>query len=606
MTSPETTTPPPSPPSNYPSPPPNPTIPNSQQTIPIIELKGIASTLSAFQRSFNNLQYHLNNLKYAVDHLIANKPLKNTNIANNPPKVSQVANKPSKTSKIETLSSSEPNSGEKSIAHVDNCGVSAVISDGVGKNLVGEVKTTDADFLDQELKTHCESMNFRGLKRLLVMNIGDIDTLRLKVPKALKYASNVAKLVLECSGRFYLQGSKAYVKGSPMVTGREASVFILECFLLMEGGGNGSGIDADVKEEADRAAMLWRKRMVTEGGIMNACEIDGRGLLLLMGCYGVPRTFKNNDFVDLLRCSNIREMAGTLRRSNALMEKVPEIIEGMIKNNQEVDAIDVACTFGLEERFDVQTILSSLLQKFKEPQKKASPAAVNEANRKQLAVLKSLPKCLDAHKIDSTKITSELQVEEMISTLEKDISEYTKKMGVEKKQKRRAEEVEAGRRSKLQERKWPRYTGQGLQHQQIGHNSQRNLVDTGIGGLINAYPTSQSMMHAQVAGTGYAAAGAYRGMAVDPSGHVINHGVQTYGYYADPTVTERAVTHSYAAQPSSSLSSLYRPPSSSYEGYVMPPGVSSIPPPNYQSADTVVENDYHPPVVSSNHTSYLY
>ncbi|KAG9150882.1 hypothetical protein Leryth_003013 [Lithospermum erythrorhizon] len=580
--------PPQSPPSTTASPPQPP-----PPTIPLFELKNLSSALSSFQDSFKDFHLHLNSLKNSVDNLIAKNPSQN--------------------SKNSVLPQSRSN-------FYGGTGVSTTFGDDPSDDIVGKVSTEGVEAKidsDQELKTLCEAMDFRGLKRYLVMNLRDIDTLRLEVPKALKLAPNPAKLVLECSGRFFLQGSKAYVKGSPMVTGREASVFILECFILMEGGENEGGIDAEVKEEADRAVSLWRKRMISEGGIMQAWRIDARGLLLLLGGYGVPPSFKNDDLRDLIRNSNVREMAGTLRRSSALMAKVPEIIEEMIKNKQEVDAIDVAYTFGFEERFDFQTVLTSMLQKFKElPNKgkkssQALPSAVNEANKKQLVVLKSLVKCLECHKIDSSKIIPGWQVQENISSLEKDITEYNKNIGAERAQKRRSEEAVARRRAKFHEGKRARHTGQWMQQPKVGHNSRRHLLDSGH---INGYSASQSMLHPQVAETGYAAAGAYGGMVVDQSGHVINHGVQPYGWHTDPTLTERAVTHSYAAQPSAStMSSLYRPPPSSLEGYVMLLSGSSIAVPNrgpttdlYQFADTVVDNEYHPPGVPSNPTSYPY
>ncbi|GAA0163610.1 hypothetical protein LIER_19431 [Lithospermum erythrorhizon] len=635
MTEPETTTPPPS---ATPSP------PHTTSPLPIIDLHTISTALSAFNKSINDLQFHLHTLQFTLDTIIAKNPSTTSQIAITPP--------------------SKPNSPQNSTTLFDIDPKSNGIVKKVSKKW-GEIID-----LDQELKNICEKMDFRGLKRYIMNNLYDIGKLRLEVPKALKYARNAARLVLNCCGRFFLQTRLGYVKDSMLVMSREASVVILECFLLMEGGGGGneSKIDDDVKNEADSAVVLWKKRMMNEGGIMRACESDARGLLLLLGGYGVPLTFRSGDLGDLFRASNGREMVGTLRRASSLVERVPEIIEVMIQNKLEVDAIDVAYTFGLEERFNVQTILTSFLQQIKEPSEKvkkssASPAEVVDANREQLASLKSFAKCLEGHKIDSSKIISLQEIQKKISRLEEDIfyfdkksiAEYDKGIRAEKIKKRKAEEVEteaeAGRRSEFREDKLSCYTDQRLQSQKVGHNSQRSLFDTGMAGHVNDYAASQSVLHARVPGTGYAAigleenhsrytdqslqfqkvghysqrslyntgmdvhmsgdqvpgtgcaaVGAYGGMDADPSGHVIDNGVQSYGWHEDPTLTERVVTHNYAAQPSSSsTSSLYRPASPSLEGYEMLPSGSSTAIPNRRAT-----TDSYAAQLSSSSMSRLY
>lgn len=47
-----------------------------------------------------------------------------------------------------------------------------------------------------------------------------------------------------------------------------------------------------------------------------------------------------------------------------------EIVEGFMKNKMEVDAVDIIYTFGLEEKFNPQTILMQLLRESKESWKK--------------------------------------------------------------------------------------------------------------------------------------------------------------------------------------------------------------------------------------------
>ena len=53
---------------------------------------------------------------------------------------------------------------------------------------------------------------------------------------------------------------------------------------------------------------------------------------------------------------------------------VSDIIGWMVKNKMAVDAVDVACTFGFEDKFNPQTILTAFLQESKETSKKTKRA----------------------------------------------------------------------------------------------------------------------------------------------------------------------------------------------------------------------------------------
>lgn len=153
-------------------------------------------------------------------------------------------------------------------------------------------------------------------------NLLELEKLREEVPEALKVAPRPAKLVLECIGRFFLQGSRAYIRDSPMIPARQVSVLILEYFLLSGCVGDVKDMGDSLKEEARMAACAWKKRLVVEGGVCKACEIDARGLILFVGCFGIPVSFRNEEIRDLVRLSNPREIMQALRQSPGLVKKV--------------------------------------------------------------------------------------------------------------------------------------------------------------------------------------------------------------------------------------------------------------------------------------------
>lgn len=130
-----------------------------------------------------------------------------------------------------------------------------------------------------------------------------------------------------------MQGSKAFSKNSPMIRAREASILILECFLLMIGmddhAKDSSGafnIEKAVKEEANNGAIAWRKRLISEGGVAKASQIDARGLLFFVACFGVPALFKVEDIRDLVIAANAKEIVSVLQKSHALMSKISGLL----------------------------------------------------------------------------------------------------------------------------------------------------------------------------------------------------------------------------------------------------------------------------------------
>lgn len=162
----------------------------------------------------------------------------------------------------------------------------------------------------------CELMCSKGLRKYIYANISDQAKLMEEIPSALKLAKEPAKFVLDCIGKFYLQGRRAFTKESPMSSARQVSLLILESFLLMPDRGKGKvKIESWIKDEAETAAVAWRKRLMTEGGLAAAEKMDARGLLLLVACFGVPSNFRSTDLLDLIRMSGSNEIAGALKRS---------------------------------------------------------------------------------------------------------------------------------------------------------------------------------------------------------------------------------------------------------------------------------------------------
>lgn len=471
-----------------------------------------------------------------------------------------------------------------------------------------------------ELLSFCKTMNSRGLRKYVLARLSETTALREQVPIALKSAPKPSKLVFECIGRFFLQGSKAYTKDSPMIPARQASVQILEYYLLSGCVGGEEEVDALLNKEVHSAAVAWRKRLFIEGGVAKASEADARGLILFVGGFGIPNAFNDEDIFNLVSAGNARDVSNALRQSQLLLKRVSGIADGMMKKGMVVNAIDLAYTFGFEDNFSPQTALTSFLQKSEETWKKSKqdlhdfPSSLKEAHKKYLAALKSVINCLSGHKIDFEKLLPGWKLNDKINDLEKDISDTNKKI---EEKKRKVDKSNSSNKMKIPEAKRTRFTGKDasmlstslptLHEQRIASHMDGNssydaslsahLLDGRSYGYPNNYLTASSVQVGSISDSvaekylgstvasganilGGAMGGSYSGyegdMIRDNVGSVLNsnsHLYRLHGIGEGALSQDRSVGQSYVG-PSALVNNLYG--KTSTEGFTGVPEHLSI------------------------------
>lgn len=271
------------------------------------ELGNLAVAINAFKSRYDELQKHLDFIGKAID-----------------ARSRELTLAPNTTQSTATVSATPSVGGNvQSTEHV-NPQFTTEKENALDSNQKSKAMTesNDAGGSGNDLVSLCQTMCSRGLRKYVVSNLSHPEKLREQVPAALKSAPKPYKLVFDCIGRFFLQGSKAYIKDSPMIPARQASVLVLEYYLMSGCVENEKEVDPSLKEEANLAAGAWKKRLIIEGGVSKACEIDARGLILFVGCYGIPSNFRNEDIRDLIRLSNPREIMHALRQSRGLVKRV--------------------------------------------------------------------------------------------------------------------------------------------------------------------------------------------------------------------------------------------------------------------------------------------
>ncbi|OIW17243.1 hypothetical protein TanjilG_00206 [Lupinus angustifolius] len=131
--------------------------------------------------------------------------------------------------------------------------------------------------------------------------------------------------------------------------------------------------------------------------------------------------------------------------------------EGLMKRGMAVEVVDLAYTFGFEEKYSIQAMLSSFLQKSADAWRKAKvkqeshdiPSVLKEASEKYLNALKSVVKCLEGHRIDLETLLPGWHLKDKIINLEKDISDINKKITENVGPKRKVEKNSSPKKVKI-------------------------------------------------------------------------------------------------------------------------------------------------------------
>ncbi|MFS8026788.1 hypothetical protein Hanom_Chr16g01490821 [Helianthus anomalus] len=272
----------------------------------------------------------------------------------------------------------------------------------IGKRKKDKDKEMALNKFAGKLQFLCENMITREMRWHVAKHLSATFNLREEIIKALKLAKDPAKLVLNCTGNYFGQET----------AGRLASVLVLECFVMIS---KDDGIEI-VERERKRAlnnVVIWRKRMIRKGGFGHTDEVDARGLLLLISGFRIQDdVFKIQDIVDLIRASNLKGISTALCRSAFLMPKIPEVISLMVKNNLEIEAVDTAYAFRLEDTCNSRNILTTYLHhKIKDIQND-SPFQKLEAMKQQLIDLKSVKQCLESHSVNPSTLLPDFKINE--------------------------------------------------------------------------------------------------------------------------------------------------------------------------------------------------
>ncbi|CAJ1948751.1 unnamed protein product [Sphenostylis stenocarpa] len=278
-----------------------------------------------------------------------------------------------------------------------------------------------------ELLKLCKEMDAAGLHKFISDNRKNLAAVREEIPHALRASPNAACLVLDSLEGFYCtEVSNQDVKKDANLLGlRRTCIMLMECLcdFLSNSNSVSNVISEDIKDRAKAVAEEWKPRLdALDMDASNGNSLEAHAFLQLLASFGIASGFNEEELSRLIPMVSRRRQTADLCRCLELSEKMPGVIEVLVNNGRQIDAVNLAFAFELTEQFSPIPLLKSYLKdarKTSSPVKSvnSSPTSQIDVNERELIALKAVIKCIEDHKLDDQYPLDPLQ--KRVTQLEK-------------------------------------------------------------------------------------------------------------------------------------------------------------------------------------------
>ncbi|XP_030448481.2 FRIGIDA-like protein 4a [Syzygium oleosum] len=267
--------------------------------------------------------------------------------------------------------------------------------------------------LPEQLRSLARRMDSSGLVKLLVSRRKESASLRAEMPAAVAEAVDPPRLVLDAVEEF-LENKSAKVG----VADKRWACGLLVQALFPEAKRADARRPEYARSVVERAAALldaWRKQVEGAAGAGGAGEeSDGAigpaeavMILQMVVAFGLKSRFDEGFLrklvVDFARRRDLAKLAVALDFG----EQLADIIEELVKNGKEIEAVYFAAEAGMTDRFSPASLLKSYLSNAKKNAQTVlkggnnSMVSAEEASTIELSAIKTVIKCVEDQKLES-------------------------------------------------------------------------------------------------------------------------------------------------------------------------------------------------------------
>lgn len=256
------------------------------------------------------------------------------------------------------------------------------------------------------LKQLCEQMDTNGLLKYLSDNWKKLAGLRDELSVALKCATDPARFVLDSLEGFFPDqrpGDKLHsIQGQ-----RRSCIVLMEAIAhslgTKEPGGNHPW-SSEIMERSKAIAEEWRSKLAeVDLDASDGYSLEAQAFLQLLTTFNVDLILDEDELCKIVVAVSRRKQTAELCRSLGLTERIPGIIEELIKRHRQIDAVQFIQAFGLSENFPPAPLLKTYVDELKDSINNNGDAnatsSTDDLKTRELLALRAIIKCVEEYKL---------------------------------------------------------------------------------------------------------------------------------------------------------------------------------------------------------------
>lgn len=260
-----------------------------------------------------------------------------------------------------------------------------------------------------ELTQFCEQMDSKGLRKFVAENLKNLsDVWKEQLSVVLGSASDPSRLVLEALEGIFPpeETTKEGDNGDAAMLGERKSCLVLmealSAFLSKAGFAANDYLNPESKRHASSIANEWKPKLAEESiDAANGNSLEAEGFLRLLVTFRIASEFDEEELCKFVIAVAHHRQAIELCRSLELTQKIPGIVETLIRSGRLIDAVHFNHAFQLSDTYASVPLLKSYLKELRRNCQGTGNAALqNDYNARELAAVRAVIECVEDYKLE--------------------------------------------------------------------------------------------------------------------------------------------------------------------------------------------------------------
>ncbi|KAK9678496.1 hypothetical protein RND81_11G215400 [Saponaria officinalis] len=291
-----------------------------------------------------------------------------------------------------------------------------------------------------ELIQFCEQMDSNGILNFVMENLKNSSRVCKETSVALGSATEPACLVLNALEGFFTpnETNQEGKKDDAALQGMRRSCLILmetlSTFLSNADTAVDTFLTPNTKWQAKSIANGWKPNLDGENvDATNGMSLEAEGFLRLLATFRIAFEFNADDLCKYVLAVSDHRKATELCHSLELAQKVPGLVDTLLKSGREIDAVHFIHAFQLSGEVPSVPILKAYLKEIRRnSQGNGSIALQNDYNTRELEAIRTVIGCVEEYKLEGEYPLHQLY--KRLSQLDKSVKSDRKRTGETSKQ----------------------------------------------------------------------------------------------------------------------------------------------------------------------------